>query len=87
VVNFPILDDTGWPIYWLDLAYPDLRLAIEYDGRGHVGDHQQMEWDATRRRHLEDRGWRIITVTAADAREGFRSLVASVRTQLATRPA
>jgi hypothetical protein len=82
VVNHPVLDSGGLVTFWLDMAYPDHLVAVEYDGRVHVGDHQQMEWDAYRRRWLGDRGWRILSATAADARNGFQGIVDSVRALL-----
>jgi len=71
--------------YRLDMAYPKHRLAIEYDGGVHA-DATRMRDDRTRRRLLEDAGWRVITATAADL-PGFESVIASVKTALARRPA
>ena len=50
--------------YHIDMAYEAARLGVEYDGLDHVKDREQMEIDAERRRHLQDAGWLIITVTA-----------------------
>ena len=85
-VNAPALDGSGLPLYWIDMAYTDRRIGIEYDGRDHGLSRDQMEWDATRRRWLQDHGWYHIPVTAADARAGFRGVVSSVRAALAHRP-
>ncbi len=49
----------------LDLSYPGVRLAIEYDGRHHVEIKQQWERDLERRGALEDDGWRQIIVTSS----------------------
>jgi len=81
VVNLPVLDDDGWARYLLDMAYEEQRIGIEYDGAGHVLDRTIMERDRTRRRWLEDRGWRLIPVTAADLRNPA-PLIASVRQAL-----
>jgi len=81
-VNYPILDDTGWPIFFLDMAYLAQLVAVEYDGRVHVGDVRRMERDAYRRRRLEDLGWRLITVTAADLADNMAGVIASVRHEL-----
>ena len=51
--------------YRIDLAYPELRLAIECDGfRWHA---QRSDWDADRRRQndLVAQGWRVLRLTAA----------------------
>lgn len=47
-----------------DLAYPDLRIAIEYEGARHR-DAGRWERDIERRELFEDAGWRVIRVTAA----------------------
>jgi len=63
-VNIPVFCRSAGRIYHVDLGYEDEKLAIEYDGVVHVGDRDQMEIDAERRRDLQDEGWMIITVTA-----------------------
>ena len=79
VVNLTIVDSTGRIVYILDLAYEEWKVAVEYDGAYHVGDRTQMYNDASRRRVLEDLGWRIITVTSADMIHDPDGVVTSVR--------
>lgn len=57
--QFEILDGNGIP-RWFDLAYPELLIASEYDGREfHTTDHDR-EHDRTRRAYFEHRfGWRF----------------------------
>jgi len=86
-INFPILDDTGWPIFFLDMAYPEKLVAVEYDGGIHVRDTRAMEKDIHRKRRLEDAGWRIITASARDLPNDMADVIASVRQALATRTA
>lgn len=45
-----------------DLAYPELRIAIEYEGDGHR-EAGRWERDIERRELLEHAGWRVIRVT------------------------
>jgi very-short-patch-repair endonuclease len=59
-----VFDDDGF-IARLDFAYPDLKLAIEYDGAWH-GLPGQLAKDRGRLNRLSDAGWRVIFVTAAD---------------------
>jgi len=80
VVNHQVR--TPWGSYYLDLAYVKERVAVEYDGAIHVGDVRQMERDQTRRRWLEDQGWRIITVTMADLNRDRAGVIASVHRAL-----
>ena len=48
--------------YRLDLADPDRRVAIEYDGEHH-GYSAQHTWDVERRNRLAALGWTVIVVT------------------------
>ena len=82
VVNLPIYDDFDRVLFWIDLAYEATKTAIEYDGAVHVSDRKKMEYDAARRRYLEDHGWRVITVTSADLLRNPVGIVASVRQAL-----
>src|SRR5690606_35632822 len=50
----------------VDLAYPELKIAIEYDGDGHRSDREQWRRDIRRQRELERRGWIVIHLTQAD---------------------
>lgn len=69
----------------VDLAYPQWRVAIEYEGDGHRTDRDQWRVDIRRQRDLEDLGWIVIRVTELDLRDGGRSLVARIRRATSTR--
>ena len=47
-----------------DLAYEQLRLIVEYDGRQHAHDTQQWLTDIFRREELDRMNWRLVVVTA-----------------------
>ncbi|WP_091109877.1 hypothetical protein [Geodermatophilus dictyosporus] len=49
----------------VDLAWPDLRVAVEYDGRWHA-EAGQFARDRQRLNRLQEAGWRVVFVTAAD---------------------
>ncbi|MCD2443877.1 hypothetical protein LQ757_16470 [Agromyces sp. SYSU K20354] len=51
-----------------DLSYPELRIAIEYEGEEHRLDPRRWHDDIARRRALEAVGWVVIRVTMADLR-------------------
>lgn len=55
---------TGKPLL-LDMAYPEFRIAIEYDGSHHAS---QWAADSQRRQWIEDAGWEYVQVTVADLR-------------------
>ncbi|GAA2101723.1 hypothetical protein GCM10009841_17660 [Microlunatus panaciterrae] len=56
-------DEGGWRLRF-DLAYPELKLIIEYDGRQHADSDRQWLRDIGRREELDEMGWRIIVVTS-----------------------
>jgi Protein of unknown function (DUF559) len=60
----PVFGDDGF-IARVDFAYPDQRLAIEYDGAWH-GAAGQLSRDRRRQNRLSAAGWRVLFVTAAD---------------------
>ena len=70
-----------------DLAYPRLRIAIEYEGDGHRTDRAQWRTDIRRQRELEDLGWIVIRMTEHDLREGLASFLTRVRRAIAARNA
>lgn len=69
----------------VDFAYPDLKIAIEYDSfQEHVGGLALVR-DAARRNELAALGWVMLVATAPDLRSGGRVLVAQVRATRSTR--
>jgi len=67
-----------------DLAYPDAKVAIEYEGERHRTDKQRFRRDIRRYRRMEDAGWRVIRVAGTDP-DDLEAAVASIRTALAGR--
>lgn len=64
--QFSITDRSGREIYRLDLAYPEVRIAIEYDGVEFHTDKSDIDHDAERRQLLRDRwGWRTVIADRA----------------------
>jgi len=66
-----------------DLAYPDQRIAIEYEGEHHRTDAATYEDDIYRREMFERAGWRVYLVTAERLRRPA-AVVAQVRSLLAS---
>lgn len=77
--------DGGCFVARVDLAYPELKIAIEYEGDGHRKDKQQWRTDIRRQRDLEDRGWIVIRLTQADLDDDGAALLARVRNAIALR--
>ncbi len=68
-VNEVVLDPRGGYVKRVDLAYPNYRIAIEYDGDHHRTDREQWQDDIRRRRALEALGWTVIVIVAQDLRD------------------
>ncbi|MGY1822213.1 DUF559 domain-containing protein [Geodermatophilus sp. SYSU D00079] len=65
----------------VDLAFPEARLAVEYEGAHHFADGQIVRDDA-RIHRLEAAGWGVIRLSAADLRD-LDSVVVRVLAALA----
>lgn len=74
--QFRVFDAAGF-VARVDLAYPDLKIAIEYDGLWH-GDRRAFLADRRRLNRLGAAGWVVLHVTVDDLRHPER-LAARVR--------
>lgn len=77
-INVPIRIPDSGRLFYLDMAYPEKKLAVEYDGT-----HHRDQWlaDCDRLKFIDEQGWQHIQVTAYDLsseeqRERLISLVA-----------
>lgn len=69
-VNWPLLGLDGRLVYKLDLAWPALRIVVEYDGyESHV---DRAEADLAREKDLRKRGWIVVRARAIDLRDTGR---------------
>jgi very-short-patch-repair endonuclease len=84
VPQFRVFDAEGF-VARVDLAYPELRIAIEYDGLWHAERHAFLD-DRRRLNRLVAAGWVVLHVTADDLRRPD-VLVARLRTLRAARRA
>lgn len=69
---------SGGHAYRLDLAYPQLMLAIEVDGAQH-GDVDIRADDALRSERLAAAGWRVIRIRATHLASDLAEAIATVR--------
>lgn len=65
ISNARVRDARGRFVARVDLSYPDLKIAIEYEG-DHHRDKAQWRADLARRRRLEALGWIYLSVTQDD---------------------
>ena len=67
VPQYTVRDRDGRFVARVDLAFPEQRVAVEYDGAWH-GDPGQLTRDRRRLNALVAAGWTVLHVTAADLR-------------------
>ena len=75
--------------YFIDIALPNLKIAIEFDGRIKYGDtvdevHDSIEAEQRRQRDLERDGWTVIRVRWSDLRvidEVVAQVLVAIRTK------
>ncbi|WP_240519192.1 DUF559 domain-containing protein [Amycolatopsis antarctica] len=61
----------------LDLAIPEVKVAIEYDGRWHLAPHQAAR-DRERRARIVAEGWRFVVITAEQLARDYEAIVRAV---------
>ncbi len=64
-VQWVVQDVGSRTAVWLDLAWPEHRIGVEYEGAGHAAPVEVLR-DAGRYTRLVDRGWRIYRYTKFD---------------------
>jgi very-short-patch-repair endonuclease len=64
VAQFRVRDRSG-PVARVDFAWPDRKVAVEYDGLWHA-EEGQFAKDRRRLNRLREAGWTVVFVTAAD---------------------
>ncbi|WP_204942374.1 DUF559 domain-containing protein [Micromonospora luteifusca] len=67
-----------------DLAWPEFRVAVEYDGRWH-SDPEQLHRDRRRLNLLVGAGWLVLHVTSRRLQNDFPAVLSEVRAALISR--
>jgi len=62
--QIPVLSADGFPRYFLDMGWEDIRLAVEYDGEQHWTDPRQYATDVERQEYVAKVGWTVIRVVS-----------------------
>ena len=83
VPQHDVRDDAGRWLARVDLALPELQIAVEYDGAWH-DERGQFARDRRRLNRLTEAGWLVLHLTAADLRRPDE-VVARVRALVAAR--
>lgn len=66
-VQWVVQDETTRTAVWLDLAWPEQMIAVEYEGADHTKPDQVLR-DAARYTALVDKGWRSFRYTKLEIR-------------------
>lgn len=80
--QIPVIGLDGMTMYYLDMGWEDLMVAVEYDGDQHRTDRWQYTKDVRRLEELERLGWIVIRVLADHSSD---DIVRRVRDALARR--
>jgi hypothetical protein len=80
-LQFEIIDGNG-ELRRVDFAWPDERVAVEYDGMDWHSEPDAMRRDRKRRAALEDVGWIVISIVFEDVRYWPWKFVARINEQL-----
>lgn len=83
-VQFPVQDAVRRRAVWLDLAYPEQRVGIEYEGADHTRPERVL-LDAGRYTRLVDAGWRIYRFTKHQVYAEPDEIVATIGRALAAK--
>lgn len=82
VVQYEVFDGVGHLVARLDLAYPEHRLGLEYDG-DHHRERATFQRDAVRLNRLNLLGWTVLRFTADDVLRNPDRTLAQIRAALA----
>lgn len=82
VLSYVVCDPFGRELAWPDLAFPEFKVAVNYDGEHHLSAAQK-ESDIRREALLAANGWISVVVTVEHVRErGYDGVVRRIREAL-----
>ena len=64
-VNLTVRDERGEVVRKYDLSYPEVKVAVEFNGKVHVLVPGAWEKDLERRDAVDDSGWRLLPVISS----------------------
>ncbi len=85
--QIPVLGDHGSVVAYLDMGWPNLMVAVEYDGEQHRTNRSQYSWDVKRLEMAQRRGWIVVRVLAGDKPKDTLRRVRAARSRRMAVPA
>ena len=85
VPNYAVRDERGQIVAEIDFADPELKIAIEVDGRAFHSDRRSFERDRKRQNMLVTRGWIVLRFTWERLVNDPEGVLAEVAAVLASR--
>jgi hypothetical protein len=77
-LQLPVLGPRGRPRRWLDLAWEEVKVGLDYDGEeGHTG-RENLRADRRRHNFLQDGGWTMFYATDLDVYRDHEDLMCKV---------
>jgi very-short-patch-repair endonuclease len=86
LLNFTLADRAGGFVAMIDLAFPEWKVGIEYQGDVHR-EKERFRRDITRRERIEDQEWTVIYVSADDILRHALQTIERIRQRLRARGA
>jgi hypothetical protein len=81
VLQYEIVDRDG-RLWRVDFAWPDRRLAVEFDGFDWHSSREALRKDRQKRAALEEIGWRVLSIVSDDVRTHPDVMVRRIDAQL-----
>ena len=81
-LDFDVIASDGTPIGYTELAYPEHRVLIEYEGDHHRVDAAQWERDIQKHAACAAEGWTVVRITSAQMKPTPGVAVSRVRAAL-----
>jgi hypothetical protein len=82
VLQYEIVD-RNWRMWRVDFAWPDRRVAVEYDGLDWHSDPERFRNDRQKRAALQEVGWTVVSIVADDVRRRSWDMVRRIEIELA----
>lgn len=82
VLQYEIVD-RNYQTWRVDFAWPDQRLAVEYDGLAWHSGPEALVYDRRRRAALQEVGWVVLAIIADDVRRWPQQTIRRIEAQLA----